>query len=88
MKIEKKVNLELVGLDSNAFSILGAFKCQARYEGWTSEEIDFVLTEAKKGDYNHLLATIYDYCDPAKETEWCTCCGEYLDYCECDSEEW
>ncbi|QPB12398.1 hypothetical protein [Providencia phage PSTCR6] len=91
MKIEKKVNLELVGLDSNAFSILGAFSRQARREGWTSEEIDFVLTEAKKGDYDHLLATIYDYCDPSEEdeSERCAYCGEYLDYCECDDlEDW
>lgn len=58
----KKVNLCLDGLDGNAFSIMGAFSRQARREGWTTEEVDTVLEEAQKSDYNHLLATILDHC--------------------------
>jgi hypothetical protein len=54
----KKVKLELVGLDGNAFSVMGAFKNAARKQGWTPEEITVVLKEAMSGDYNHLLATI------------------------------
>lgn len=32
-KINKTVNLDLVGIDSNAYSIMGAFRRQARREG-------------------------------------------------------
>jgi hypothetical protein len=59
---KKKLGLALVGLDGNAFSIMGAFSRQAKREGWTKEEIDAVLTEAKSGDYQHLLFTIADHC--------------------------
>lgn len=61
--MHKKVNLELVGLDGNAFSVMGAFSKQARREGWAKAEIDAVLEEAMSGDYNHLLATIMGVCE-------------------------
>ena len=50
--------MQLVGIDGNAFSIMGAFSSNARRQGWTSQEIKSVLDEAMSGDYNHLLATI------------------------------
>ena len=59
----KKVNLNLMGLNGNAYSVMGAFKTQAEKEGWTDEEIDAVLTKAKSGDYDNLLSTISDRCD-------------------------
>jgi len=62
MTINKKLNLTLVGLDGNAFSLMGAFKRQAHKEKWAREEIDFVLKECMSGDYNHLLATLAGYC--------------------------
>jgi len=61
--VDKKVKLELVGLDGNAFFLLGAFQKQARREGWTPEEIKAVLDEARSGDYDHLLATLSDHCE-------------------------
>jgi hypothetical protein len=64
--MSKKVKLQLVGLDGNAFSILGAFSGAARRQGWTREEIDAVTKEAMSSDYTHLLATIAKNCkDPA-----------------------
>ena len=54
----KKINLQLVGLDGNAYVLLGAFREQARKEKWTKEEIEAVMKEAKSGDYNHLLQTL------------------------------
>ncbi len=54
----KKITLNLEGMDGNAFAIMGAFSKQARKEGWSKEEINEVLTEAKKSDYDHLLQTI------------------------------
>lgn len=66
--IEKTVNLELVGVNRNAFMIMGVFQRQAKREGWNKEEIDAVLTEAKSKDYNHLLATISNHCEVSSET--------------------
>ncbi len=59
--IDKKVNLDLVGVNGNAFSVMQAFRQQAKQEGWTKEEIDEVLKEAMSGDYDHLLQTIISY---------------------------
>lgn len=70
----KKIDLKLVGMDGNAFFIMGAFQKQAKKEGWTKAEIDAVLNDAQSGDYNHLLSVITDHCiNPAgknEEYEW------------------
>lgn len=58
----KKIKLELVGLDGNAFCLMGAFRRQAQREKWTQEEIDAVIEEAVKGDYDHLLTTLSNVC--------------------------
>lgn len=67
--INKTVNLNLIGVNGNAFMIMGVFKRQAKKEGWTQEEIDSVLTEAKSSDYNYLLTTIENHCEPKSENE-------------------
>jgi len=67
MTITKKIKLELVGLDGNAFSLMGAFRKQARREGWTQPEIDGVLNECMSGDYNHLLCTLMGVCESPDE---------------------
>lgn len=61
-KIGKTIDLELVELDGNAFALMGAFRHQARKEGWSQEEIQVVLDEAMLGDYDHLLQTLVTYC--------------------------
>lgn len=61
--IGRKVNLKLVGLDGNAFSLMGAFQRQAKREKWTKEEIDCVLTECQSSDYDHLLGTLITVCN-------------------------
>jgi hypothetical protein len=61
MAINKRVELELVGLDGNAFSLMGAFRAQAQKEGWTQAEIKEVLNECMSGDYNHLLQTLMEH---------------------------
>ena len=58
MESQKKVVLELVGLDGNAFSLMGAFQRAARKQGWSREEIDAVLTDCRSGDYDHLLQVL------------------------------
>jgi hypothetical protein len=58
MITNKKVNLNLVGLDGDAFALMGAFQRQARKEQWTPEEIKTVIDECQTGDYDHLLQTL------------------------------
>jgi len=79
MEINKKVTMELVGLDGNAFSLMGAFQCQARKENWNPEEIDFVLKEFMRGDYYHLLATLCQYTTSPEDED---------DYEEWDEDEY
>lgn len=65
--IEKTVNLNLIGINGNAYAIMGAFRKQARKEGWSKDEIDAVIDAAKSSDYNHLLATIENHCEPIED---------------------
>lgn len=55
-----KVKMELVGLDGNAFSLMGAFQKNARRQGWTKEEIKSVIDDCMSGDYDHLIYTLMD----------------------------
>ena len=55
-----RVKLELVGLDGNAFSLMGAFQQAARRQGWSPEEIKTVLDECQGGDYNHSRCVLMD----------------------------
>lgn len=59
----KKVNLKLVGLDGNAFSLLAEFQGQAKDEGWNETEINEVLKEAQSGDYDNLLRVLSEHCE-------------------------
>lgn len=68
-QVNKTVDLDLVGVNANAFAIMGAFSRQAKREGWTKQEIDLVLDEAKTGDYDHLVATIILHCEPNDEDD-------------------
>lgn len=61
--MQKKVKLRLVGLDGNAFSLLGSFRTAARRQGWPDEEIKRITAEAMKGDYDHLLRILADHCE-------------------------
>lgn len=60
---KKTIRMELAGLDGNAFVLLSAFRSRARAEGWTETEINAVLTEARSGDYDHLLRVLMEYCE-------------------------
>lgn len=53
-----RVSMNLVGLDGNAFALMGEFQKNARRQGWEREEIDKVLDECISGDYNHLLRVL------------------------------
>ena len=61
------VKMQLVGLDGNAFALMGAFSFNARKQGWGTTAIDLVLAECKSGDYDHLLCTLMDNIDDSEE---------------------
>lgn len=67
--MNKKVRLELIGLDGNAFFLLGSFSKAARRQGWTPQEITEVTAEATKGDYDHLLRTLIQHTESPDEEE-------------------
>ena len=62
----KFVKLTLVGLNGNAFCLMGTFRYQAEKQGWTEEEIGKVITECESRDYRHLLSTLQAHCIPKK----------------------
>jgi hypothetical protein len=57
----KKVKMRLVGLDGNAFSLMGAFKQNARRQGWNKEEIDVVMKKCMSGNYDNLLRVLMEH---------------------------
>lgn len=60
-KVDKTVDMEIEGLDGNAFAIMGAFRKNARRQGWTDAEIKIVLDEMQSGDYDNLLQVLIKY---------------------------
>ena len=58
-----KVKMTLIGVDGNAFSLMGAFSREARKQGWTNDEINGVTDVCMSGDYNNLLCTLMDNID-------------------------
>jgi len=65
----KKVKMSLVGLDGNAFSLMGTFKKNARKQGWTKKQIEVVIKECMSGDYNNLLCVLMDNTEDSIEEE-------------------
>jgi len=52
------IEVELVGNDGNAFSILGNVTRAMRRGGVPKTDIDAFMAEATAGDYDHLLGTV------------------------------
>ena len=68
--VTELVKVRLIGLDSNAFNLMGAFKRAARRQGTPKEEIDAVIKDCMSSDYTHLLCTLMDdTVDPEAEAE-------------------
>lgn len=53
----------LVGVDGNAFSVMGYVAKAMRNEGKSREQIDAYYADAKSGDYNHLLSVSFQMID-------------------------
>lgn len=65
--IDKKVKMTLVGLDGNAFYLMGAFSKNAKRQGWTQEEVTTVLDECRSSDYDNLLMTLMAHIDDSED---------------------
>ena len=61
MEHVEKVQFDIANSDGNAFALIGGWKRAARREGWSEDDIEAVLAEAKSGDYDHLVQTIMGY---------------------------
>ena len=55
---KKKVEGTSVGVDGNAFALMGYWSRQARRQHWTSEDIEKVLDVCYEGDYSQLISTL------------------------------
>ena len=56
-----EVTGQLVGMDGNAFAILGHCSKEAKKAGLSKAQVDEFMTEAMAGDYDHLLQTCCKY---------------------------
>ena len=52
-----EIKVQLVGLDGNAYSIMGRVSAALKEAGVSKEEIDEYYAESTSGDYDHLLRT-------------------------------
>ncbi len=57
----------LVGIDGNAFSIMGYTTKAMRRAGFTAEEINAMRKDAMSGDYYNLIAICDEYIDKVNE---------------------
>ena len=53
----------LVGVDGNAYALMGYTRQAMKENGFSKEEIDAMLEEAKSGDYYHLIAVCDTWLD-------------------------
>ena len=57
----------LVGVDGNAFALMGYTAKAMRKAGFTEEEIKGMYAEAESGDYYNLIAVCDDYVNKVNE---------------------
>jgi hypothetical protein len=57
----ERPTVELTGTDGNAFAVLGRVEKALRRAGWIQADIDKFHQEATRGDYDHLLQTVFKY---------------------------
>ena len=67
----------LVGVDGNAFSIMGYVRSAMKRAQMTSQDIDAYTKDATSSDYNHLLVVSCEMIDKVNDTLGL---DEYEDY--------
>jgi len=73
--VNKKVKMNLVGLDGNVFSLLGAFQKEAQRQDWTKDEIKTVVEACLHSDsYDNVLCILTDHTeclDDEEDEDYC-----------------
>lgn len=54
------VEVDLYEVDGNAFALIAAFRKAARRQGAPQSEIDAVINDCTSGDYEHLVAVLFE----------------------------
>ena len=57
----------LVGVDGNAYAIMGYTSKAMKRAGFTKEEVDQMYKEATSGDYSNLICVCDEYIDKVNE---------------------
>ena len=95
------IGVNLMGVDGNAFSLIGSVSDALRRGGVPRDIISEFRQEATSGDYDNVLATIgkwvrIDLHDESDDDEsdddesdelYCGWCGDDHQDCECDDED-
>ena len=63
------IKVKLVGMDGNAFAIMGRVEGALRRGGVSKEEREAYLAESRSGDYNNLLRTAMAWVDCATDED-------------------
>lgn len=62
-----KRKYNLVGVDGNAYAVMGYVRRAMRETGFTKEEIEEYTEDATSDDYNHLLVVSMDMVEECNE---------------------
>ena len=54
------VEVDLYEIDGNAFALMAAFRKAARRQGTPQGEIDAVINDCTSGNYDHLVAVLFE----------------------------
>ncbi len=66
---DKSFELDLAGIDGNAWYLMAEFGRQARRAKWTRAEIDKTCEFARAGDYDNLIYVLCISASNGKPTE-------------------
>jgi len=55
-----QLSVKLIGVDGNAFSIIGQCKAAMMKAKWPRDKMDAVVNDMMSGDYDHLLQVVLD----------------------------
>lgn len=66
---EQFVTTSLVGVDSNAFALMGHWKRMATRQGWKREDIDKVIEQCKNGNYDDLICTLMAHIEEPEDSD-------------------
>ena len=58
---------DLIGIDGNAYSVMGYVKKAMREQKFSQEEINAYMADAMSSDYNHLLCVSSDMIDKCND---------------------